>query len=91
MKMKNSIGCLNPIERQTKHISLKYTEDAAESSQIRKFKNQQLIFEFAVISIILVIFGLVFLFQNPSIQYFTCDDTDIFHPFKTDTVILVPI
>lgn len=46
----------------------------------------QTIIDLVIIIIIFAIFGIVYLAQAPKIRYFTCNDSDIFFPFKTDTI-----
>ncbi len=46
----------------------------------------QTVVDLIVIICIFIVFGLVYILQSPKIQYFTCDDTDIFFPYKPDTV-----
>lgn len=87
--MKNSGASLNSLESNQERIPM----DDANSTEYLKTKKStnrhrilQTIVDLIVIVIIFAVFGLVYLFQDPKIQYFTCDNTDIFYPYKTDTV-----
>lgn len=46
----------------------------------------QTVVDLIVIIIIFIIFGLVYAFFPPKIRYFTCDQSDIFFPYKEDTI-----
>ncbi|CAF0856047.1 unnamed protein product [Brachionus calyciflorus] len=46
----------------------------------------QTIVDFVVIAIIFSIFLIVYYKVEPKIQYFTCDESDIFMPYKDDTI-----
>lgn len=56
-----------------------------EKSNLRK-RIVQTIIDLVVIIIIFIIFGIVYLKVEPKIRYFTCDQSDVFFPFKEDTV-----
>ena len=55
-------------------------EDLLNQKSTNKHRIIQTIVDFVVIIIIFIIFGLVYLFQDPKINYFTCDQSDIFFP-----------
>jgi hypothetical protein len=46
----------------------------------------QMVTDLVVITLILVIFAVVYLSVDPKIRFFTCNDTDIFFPYRPDTV-----
>ena len=46
----------------------------------------QTITDLVVIIIIFIIFGIVYFVVDPKIRFFTCNDTDIFFPYRSDTV-----
>ena len=46
----------------------------------------QTITDLIVIIIIFVIFAIVYFTVDPKIRYFTCNDSDIFFPYKPDTI-----
>jgi hypothetical protein len=57
-------------------------EDLLNQKSTNKHRIIQTIVDFIVIIIIFIIFGLVYVFQDPKINYFTCDQSDIFFPNK---------
>jgi hypothetical protein len=56
------------------------------SANLLKNRLIQALIDFIVIIIIFLIFGAVFLFVKPKINYMTCDQSEIFMPYKTDTI-----
>jgi hypothetical protein len=46
----------------------------------------QTVIDVIVIIVIFIIFGIVYLTVDPKIRYMTCDESDIFFPFKEDTI-----
>lgn len=80
----NSDYSLNTLHRE--NIIMENNDSNDYEKPPYKHRVIQTIIDFVVIIIIFVIFGLVYLFQEPKIRYFTCLDTDIFYPYKTDTV-----
>jgi hypothetical protein len=61
----------NPVQMESLSSNHKSTN---------KHRIIQTIVDFIVIIIIFIIFGLVYVFQDPKINYFTCDQSDIFFP-----------
>ena len=61
------------------------TESKEQKSQLSK-RIVQTVIDLVVIVIIFAIFIIVYYLVEPKIRYFTCDDSDIFMPFKEDTV-----
>jgi hypothetical protein len=61
-------------------------QDELVQTSTRRNRIIQTIVDLVVIIIIFIIFGVIYLFQEPRIRYFTCADTDIFFPFKKDTI-----
>ncbi len=62
--------------------------DTVERQQ--KFVNRKRLFQtvvdFIVIVIIFIIFAIVYTTVKPKIRYFTCNENDIFYPYKEDTI-----
>ena len=61
------------------------TNNTALESSFNKKRLVQTLFDLIIIIIVFVIYGLVFL-MDPKILYFTCDQSDIFFPYKSDTI-----
>lgn len=59
------------------------SDDANISKSIRV---QQIILDLIVIILTFLIFILVLLFVDPKLAYFTCEQSDIFYPYRADTV-----
>jgi hypothetical protein len=74
----------NGINMNTQQIESIQMESEESLSSNHKSTNKhriiQTIVDFIVIIIIFIIFGFVYLFQDPKINYFTCDQSDIFFP-----------
>ena len=70
------INTNNPING---NIKIK-DEDLLNPKSTNKHRIIQTIVDFIVIIIIFIVFGLVYVFQDPKINYFTCDQSDIFFP-----------
>ena len=49
---------------------------------LRRDRCIQIAFDFTITSVIFSIFAFVYFFVNPKIRHFTCDESDIFLPFK---------
>lgn len=85
--MNNSYNSSNTLQREIYSMDMSDTQENGVSSKtILRHRILQTIVDLIVIIIIFVIFGLVYLFQDPKIRYFTCLDTDIFYPYKEDTI-----
>ena len=52
----------------------------------KKERVQLLMADLSTIAIILSIFIFVLVFLNPKIRYFTCEESDIFFPYRKDTI-----
>lgn len=88
--MNNSYNSSNTLKREIYSMDMSDTQENGVSSKtILRHRILQTIVDLIVIIIIFVIFGLVYLFQDPKIRYFTCLDTDIFYPYKEDTVNII--
>jgi len=74
----STINTNSPINGNIKNKD----EDLLNSKSTNKHRIIQTIVDFIVIIIIFIIFGLVYIFQDPKINYFTCDQSDIFFPNK---------
>lgn len=61
------------------------SESSGQKSQLSK-RVVQTVIDLVVIVIIFTIFILVYYLVDPKIRYLTCDQSDIFMPFKEDTV-----
>lgn len=61
-------------------------DDVSTRESTNRKRIVQTLVDLFVIIIILVIFGLVYILLDPNIAYFQCNDTDIFYPYKKDTV-----
>jgi hypothetical protein len=72
---------VKPIDTTTR-----IEDEAFLPESTNKKRIVQTIVDLVVIVIVLVAFGLVYVFFNPTISYFTCNDTDIFYPYKSDTI-----
>jgi hypothetical protein len=59
-------------------ISNQIQMESSNHKSTNKHRIIQTIVDFIVIVIIFLIVGLVYLFQDPKINYFTCDQSDIF-------------
>ncbi len=55
-----------------------------DSSNVKRVL--QALVDFLVVSLLAIGFGLVYLYLPPYIGYFSCDQSDIFYPFKEDTI-----
>jgi hypothetical protein len=64
------------------------TNSNAELIQKSNVRNRliQGIIDIIVIIIIFLIFSIVYTTLDPRLRYFTCDQSDIFYPYKTDTI-----
>ena len=62
----------NPIQMES--------SSSSNHKSTNKHRIIQTIVDFIVIIIIFIVFGLVYVFQDPKINYFTCDQSDIFFP-----------
>ena len=76
--------------RDNKNNNTNNNQAVDDDVSIRESTNRkrivQTLVDLFVIIIILVIFGLVYILLSPNIGYFQCNDTDIFYPYKKDTV-----
>lgn len=90
IKRDNIYPEINPeINRQ--NINFNEQQQKMDNQEIvtnSSHKNRiiQTIIDFIVIIVVFVIFGIVYLTVDPKIRYMTCDESDIFYPFKEDTV-----
>ena len=71
---------LNDLELYDATLSI---ESSAQSHRKRII---QTIVDIVVIIVIFLIFGLVYLLFDPRIRFLTCDQSDIFFPYKEDTI-----
>lgn len=73
-------------------ISEPNSESSITQSEINQEKSQlskrlfQAIVDTVVIVIIYIIYALVFYLVEPKIRFFTCDQSEIFFPYKQDTI-----
>lgn len=74
-----------PISEPNSEISLSQTELNEEKSQLYK-RLVQAIIDTGVIAILFLIYAFVYYLVEPKIRYFTCDQSGIFFPYKSDTV-----
>ena len=61
------------------------TNNTTLESSFNKKRLVQTIFDLIIIITVFVIYGFVFL-MDPKILYFTCDQSDVFFPYKSDTI-----
>ncbi|CAF1148537.1 unnamed protein product [Brachionus calyciflorus] len=66
------------------------SEIKEESNNAPQLKNRlfQIFFDLFAITIIFIAFILIYTLMKPYTNYFFCNDTDIFYPYKPDTVEL---
>lgn len=66
--------------------SLEMEEDQDSLPNTTKQRIVQTIVDFLAIIIVFVCFALVYTLQPAKIRYFSCDESDIFYPYKKDTI-----
>ena len=68
--------------------SMNMDEGISAQTARSSIKNRviQTVIDLVVIIIIFVVFIIVYTTMDPKIRYFTCNESDIFFPFKPDTV-----
>ncbi len=90
--MRNSSAISDSAQTRTENIEMEqnFANDSKTDIAVRKenLVNRiiQTVVDLIVIICIFIVFGFVYIFQHPKINYFTCDDTDIFYPLKPNTV-----
>ena len=67
------------------------SENLPKTSNSHKDRIVQTIIDLAVIIIIFIVFIIVYFTVDPKIRYFTCNDSDIFFPYKSDTISFITV
>ena len=71
---------------EPRNINANINENIGFPRSSLKHRIIQTITDSIVIATVLVVFSLVYILVDPKIRFFTCNDTDIFFPYKPDTV-----
>lgn len=61
-------------------------DGTAHSNSSLKHRIIQMVTDLVVIILILIVFAIVYLSVEPRVRFFTCNDSDIFFPYRPDTV-----
>lgn len=61
-------------------------QDSSTDKSTNKDRIFQIIFDIIAIAIVFLVFILIWTLVSPTIAYFYCNDTDIYYPYKSDTV-----
>ncbi len=78
-----------PTTESIINYSMDIEDDSSYFKSYRTSRLVQAVIDLVICIVILIVFACVFFLIEPKILHFTCDQSDIFYPYKNDTVIYI--